>query len=89
MVSRAEVDLIGLEHLAVSTDVSGLLTAVVTENAGTAQCLLATGNEPQLPTLGQAIARWQSLPQPVREAVILLLQALQRVSTAQDGRGVG
>lgn len=83
------MDLIGLEHLAVSHGVSGLLVTGVTENAEAGPCLLATGNQPELPPLGQVIARWQSLPGPVREAVILLLQALQRVHAAQNGQGVG
>ena len=83
------VDLIGLEHLAVSHGVPGLLATGVTENAEAGPCLLATGNQPQLPTLGHVIARRQSLPGPVREAVILLLQALQRVHAAQTGHGVG
>jgi hypothetical protein len=82
------VDLIGLEHLAVSTEVSAQITSVVTENNNALQGLVAIPNHPHLPSLRALLAGWKALPEPARAALAAVLSLLQASASSQV-RGVG
>jgi integrase len=83
-----KVDLIGLEHLAVSTEVSAQITSVVTENNDALQGLVAIPNHPHLPSLRALLAGWTALPEPARAALTAVLSLLQASASSQV-RGVG
>ena len=82
------MDLIGLEHLAVSTEVSAQITSVVTENNNALQGLVAIPNHPHLPSLRALLAGWKALPEPARAALAAVLSLLQASASSQV-RGVG